>query len=587
MSDLVPASAPVPLGNARAVDGQRPAILQQISGFAAQPAVKRTLPYAAAVGVLGSAALAWMVLSPAPQRVLYSELADGEKASVTQALDKASIPYKLDPATGAITVGEGDIYRARMMVASDGAVAAPSSGTDLIDSMPIGASRSVEAERLRAARERELQLTIMEIDGVESVRVHLAQAEKSVFVRDNSPPRASVMLKLARGRQLSDGQVTAIVNLVTGSVPGLSNDEVKVIDQHGRLVSDRNAGNANIDRLNMQSRMEEKLRGQLSQLLTPMFGEGNFSTEIQVDLDMNAVTSARESWNKDGAVRTETTQSSPVPENPIGYGVPGVLSNTPPPPTQVVPGAPGAPAKPAVQTVGGAAPATPATGAAAPAAGQTPATPPAPELSQSATRTYELGREVAVSNGTPGDIKRLSVAVVLSSAAMASRKPADIAQIKSLVGAAVGANVQRGDQVEVIARKFQSEPVVVPPFYEQPWFATVLRNGVALICVLLLIFFGLRPAIAAMRRKSEGKPGGNVEGDGPRALAANGDAENGDAGAAATLSTEAMLTERLDRMKLADQVGLAQRFISEQPDSAMAAIRQMLAEAESAKADAA
>jgi len=90
-----------------------------------------------------------------------------------------------------------------------------------------------------------------------------------------------------------------------------------------------------------------------------------------------------------------------------------------------------------------------------------------------------------------------------------------------------------------------------------------------------------------MRRKSEGKPGGNVEGDGPRALVANGDAEDSDAGAAATLSTEAMLTERLDRMKLADQVGLAQRFISEQPDSAMAAIRQMLAEAESAKADAA
>lgn len=580
MSDLVPA-APVPLGNARPAGGQRPPFLQQMSGFAAQPAVKRSLPYAAAAGVLGSAALAWMILSPAPQRVLYSELADAEKASVTQALDKATIPYKLDPATGAITVGEGDIYRARMMVASDGAVAAPSSGTDLIDSMPIGASRSVEAERLRAARERELQLTIMEIDGVESVRVHLAQAEKSVFVRDNSPPRASVMLKLARGRQLSDGQVTAIVNLVTGSVPGLSNDEVKVIDQHGRLVSDRDAGGANVDRLNMQARMEEKLRGQLSQLLTPMFGDGNFSTEIQVDLDMNAVTSARESWNKDGAVRTETTQSSPVPENPIGYGVPGVLSNTPPPPTQVVAGAPGTPAKPAVQTVGGAAPATPAAGAAAPAAGQTPATPPAPELSQSATRTYELGREVAVSNGAPGDIKRLSVAVVLSSAAMASRKPADIAQIKSLVGAAVGANVQRGDQVEVIARKFQSEPAVVTPFYEQPWFATVLRNGVALICVLLLIFFGLRPAIAAMRRKSEGK----AEGEGPRAQTANTDAS--EAGGAAPLSTEALLTERLDRMKLADQVGLAQRFINEQPDSAMAAIRQMLAEADSAKADAA
>jgi flagellar M-ring protein FliF len=573
MSDLVPA-APTPLGNPRPVGGQRLPFLQQMSGFAAQPAVRRTMPYAAAVGVLGSAALAWMVLSPAPQRVLYSELGDAEKGAVTEALDKASIPYKLDPTSGAVTVGEGDIYRARMMVASDGAVAAPSSGTDLIDSMPIGASRSVEAERLRAARERELQLTIMEIDGVESVRVHLAQAEKSVFVRDNSPPRASVMLKLARGRQLSDGQVTAIVNLVTGSVPGLSNDEVKVIDQHGRLVSDKNVDSANTDRLNMQARMEEKLRSQISQLLTPMFGEGNFSTEIQVDLDMNAVTSARESWNKEGAVRSETTQSSPAVETTVGYGVPGALSNTPPPPTQLVPGAPQgtpapAPAPAAAAAAPGAPGATPATAAAA-----------APELNQSATRTYELGREVAVSNGTPGDIKRLSVAVLLSSGAMASRKPADIAQIKSLVGAAVGANLQRGDQVEVIARKFQSEPAAAAvPFYEEPWFATVLRNGVALICVLLLIFFGLRPAIAAMRRKQE-----NV-GEGPRARIEGDSAATNDDGSPPPTSTEAMLTGRLEQMKLADQVGLAQRFISEQPDSAMAAIRQMLAEADPAKAD--
>jgi flagellar M-ring protein FliF len=105
---------------------------------------------------------------------------------------------------------------------------------------------------------------------------------------------------------------------------------------------------------------------------------------------------------------------------------------------------------------------------------------------------------------------------------------------------------------------------------------------VALICVLLLIFFGLRPAIAAMRRKQENT------GEGPR-VRIEGDAAEAEAateGGAAPTSTEAMLTGRLEQMKLADQVGLAQRFISEQPDSAMAAIRQMLAESDPAsKAD--
>jgi flagellar M-ring protein FliF len=562
MADLIPA-ANTPLAP-RPGAGARP-FMQQAKDFAGQPAIRRTLPFAGAIGVLGAAALAWTVLSPAPQRVLYSELGDAEKAGVTAALDKASIPYKLDPATGAVTVGEDDLYRARMMVASDGAVATPSSGTDLMDSMPIGASRTVEAERLRTARERDLQMTIMEIEGVETVRVHLAQAEKSVFVRDNAPPRASVMLKLTRGRQLSDSQVRAIVNLVSGSVPGLSPNDIKVVDQQGRLLTDPDSATADSDRLNMQARLEEKLRAQVTQLLMPMFGDGNFSTEVQVDLDMNAVTSARESWAKDGVVRSETTQTATTPpENSVGYGVPGALSNTPPAPATVTNAAPGTAAKPGTPGATGTAgtPTTPEGQAAA-----------APTTDQSTTRTYELGREVAVSNGAPGEIKRLSVAVVLASDAMASRKPAEIAQLKALVSAAVGANLQRGDQVEVIARKFKTDAPVEIPFYEQGWFGTVLRNAVALICVLLVIFFGLRPAIAAMRRNRESDvaASGGEAGEGPRMPA----------------GPKSLLMERLEQMPLPDQVGLAQRYIGEQPDSAMAAIRQMLAEAQPAgKADA-
>jgi type III secretory pathway lipoprotein EscJ len=110
-----------------------------------------------------------------------------------------------------------------------------------LDSLPLGASRTLEGERLRAARQGELEMTIKQIDGVESVRVHLAEASKSVFVRDDAPPTASVMVRMAKGRKLADGQVSAIVNLVAGSVPGLSPDAVRVVDQHGRLLSDPRA----------------------------------------------------------------------------------------------------------------------------------------------------------------------------------------------------------------------------------------------------------------------------------------------------------------------------------------------------------
>jgi flagellar M-ring protein FliF len=308
--------------------------LERLRGLAAQPAARRALPWLVGAGALGAVALTWAMLAPAPQRVLYSELGDSERAAVTATLDSAGIAYAIDNQTGVLSVAEDDLYRARMMVAQEGGVTAPG-GDASLDSLPLGASRTMEGERLKTSRERELMLTIQEIEGVEAVRVHLAEAARSVFVRDNSPPSASVMVRMARGRQLSESQVAAVVNLVAGSVPGMSADAVRVIDQHGRLVSE-GSGGADSDRLELQGRMEAKLRAQLDQLLTPMLGAGMFTSEIQIELDLDEVTRARESYDKDGVVRSESqAQSQSAGSNALAGGVPGVLSNTPPPASQV------------------------------------------------------------------------------------------------------------------------------------------------------------------------------------------------------------------------------------------------------------
>jgi len=473
MAELVPvepASRSVLAPLTDPAGGSMPA---RLAGFLGQSAIRRTLPWIGGVAAAGLTAALWMAMAPAPQRVLYTELSDSERAQVAAALDKSSIAYQIDNSTGAVTVGENDLYKARMVAATNGALATPETGEQMIDKLPMGASRTVEGERLQSARERELELTIKEIDGVEAVRVHLAEPEKSVFVRENVPPTASVMVKLARGRQLADSQVNAIVNLVAGSVTGLSIDAVKVIDQHGRLLAMSKTGET--DRFDLQGRMEEKLRSQVSALLVPMLGEGKFSSEIQVEPDMDQLTSARESYDKTGAVRSETQSASQVPGAASASGVPGVLSNTPPPQTTAQPGAPGAAPTPAV---------------AAPAANGSEST---------SSRNYELGREVAVTNAAPGKIKRLSVAVALSADIMAKAKPAEIEQIKQLVSAAVGANPARGDQVAVVVRKFQPDVIVVPAFWETPWFATVVRNVVALLAVLLTLLLGVRPLIKALK----------------------------------------------------------------------------------------
>lgn len=521
MADLVPSPLPRQVGS--------PA--ERIRGLIAQPAVRRALPWFVGAGVLGATALAWAVLATPPQRQLYSQLSDAERAGVVTSLDAAGIAYTIDNATGALTVAEDELYRARMLVASDGALATPDTQSTL-DSLPLGASRTLEGERLRAARERELMLTIQEIDGVESVRVHLAEGNKSVFVRENAPPSASIMLRMARGRQLGENQVGAIVNLVAASVPGMSPDAVRVVDQQGRLLSEQAKSQEN-DRIELQARMEEKLRGQVDQLLSPILGADGFSSEIQVELDMDEVTSARESYEKDGALRSESQAQTQGVAAPAG-GVPGVLANTPPPATTLQTGAP----QPTAATAGAALP----TG------------------ESSTNRTYELGREVAVSSARPGKIKRLSVAVAISQAAVKQQgKPADLEALKTLVSAAVGADPQRGDQVAVLIRPFEPVEAASLPFYEAPWFATLLRSLLGLIAVALVIVLIARPLLKILQKNRTGDAPDQALGPVP-VLSGPGSVQG----------------QNGDPAVLAQQVELAQRLVQEKPDDALVALRRML-----------
>lgn len=533
MAELVPAT-PAPSLLSPLTDPAGGNAVARLQAFAGQAGMRRVLPWFIGAAAIGGAALTWQMFAPSPQRMLYSQLGDAERASVTAALDKAAITYSIDNQTGALTVAEGDYYRARMLAAADGAVAAPESGAALLDKLPMGASRTMEGERLRAARERDLMLTIAEIDGVEAVRVHLAESAKSVFVRENAPPSASVMVRLAQGRQLGDSQVSAIINLVAASVPGMTPDAVRVIDQHGRLLTGPQSKDG--DRLELQARMEEKLRSQVAQLLTPMLGEGNFTSEIQVELDMDQVTTARENYDKDGVVRSETQQQSSTSGPGQAGGVPGVMSNTPPPAATASPGPPQGTASPAP--------------AAAPVNGE-----------NSTTRTYELGREVAVANSSPGKLKRLSVAVAISAKALKNAK-ADSEQIKQLVSAAVGLDAQRGDQVAVVAREFSKADDAGLPFYETGWFASIIRNAVALIALLLVLMLGVRPLIKALKRSGDGSSA--------EAGVAASDGEGGDNNPATAVSRP------IDPARLSQQVGRAQQMIADKPDDAVAALRQML-----------
>lgn len=502
------------------------------TAFVSQPAFRRALPALVAVGVVALVAALYLAIAQPPQRILYGALSDGERAKVVEALERGNISYMIDNTTGTLSVGEDDLYRARMLVASDAGLAAPQGASEMLDAIPLGSSRTLEGERLRLARERELMLTIREIDGIEAVRVHLATPERSVFIRENNPPSASVMLRLVSGRSLGQRQVEAIVNLVAGSVPGMTSDAVRVVDQNGQLLS--STRDETQDSLALQRDFEAKLQGQISGLLAPLLGEGNFSSQVQVELDQSEVTAARESYERDGALRSESERSSTRASADVG-GVPGVTANTPPP-AELVDEAPQATAAPEV----------------------------APQSDQEVARTrnYELGREVAVTSQRAGSLVRLSVAVAVGQQALGAAAPLTQEQLQNLIAAAVGADEARGDRVEVVVGVFEAVDMEPVAFYETGWFADILRYGTALIAVLLVLVLAVRPLLARMRLP------------GPTPVPPN----------EQVVDEKEQAREKLEAVaadpgsaQFPEKVQLARRFVSSQPDRAVEALQRMLA----------
>lgn len=538
--------------------------LKQITGFVAQPAVKRSLPLIFMLGLVIAAGIAWATLSTPAQKVLFAGLADADKQAVVSALDAANIDNAVD-GTGNITVGEEDYHKAKMLLAGQDLPKAAPGGYALLDQLPMGVSRAVEGERLKQARETEIARSIQEIDAVAEARVHLATPESTVFVRDQAQPTASVVVKLQPGRALSDAQVRSIVNLVASSVPGMKPDAVTIVDQMGTLLSksaDGMGGSGETDkRIEFQRQVEEKVRQQVAQLLTPLLGAGNFTAEVQADVNLDERQATRESYEKQGTIRAEQGSWTGKDGAATPGGIPGALSNTVP-----------APGTPQTAAQGGT---QPAPNGPPPAAG---AVTDAGKQSDSFARAYDLGKEVSVSRSAPGDIRRLSVAVLLREPETGRRTAMEVQQITGLVQAAVGYNAQRQDQVTVISKKFSgtADAPVEPAWYQAEWVPMVVRNATALVIALLVLLLGVRPLAKALMKKREDAGGGAKLAFANPAASPEEQAAMA-AAAAANGGGGPVSIEMLDNARgYDDRVGLVRGFTRENPARAALAVRDMI-----------
>lgn len=445
-----------------------------------------------ALAVSVAVGLAVVMWAQAPSYdLLFSGVAEKDAAEIVEALDKMGVEYKVEPTSGAVMVPAGNARELKLKLAAQGLPRSTSLGYEMLDKdNGFGASKNVEMMRFQRALEGEIALTIQTLQNVKSAKVLLALPVQSVFVRERKKPSASVVVELYQGRSLEKEQVESIVHLVASSVPLMEAGQVTVVDQKGRLLNSKDTPediSLTSKQFEYKKNIEEHLRGRIENILTPLVGNDGMRAQISADVDFTVTEKTQEMFNPDlPALRSEQTQEDVNSQSKV-QGVPGALSNQPPP-TGVAPEVAAGQEKPANAETG--------------------------SSSKSATRNYELDKTITHTRQASGALRRLSVAVVVDDKRVNvdgnfTQQPysqEDLNQLRDLVKQAVGYDSSRGDQVTVTNVAFRTPEAledISEPFWEKPWFMDVMKMLIAAAVLLLLIFKVLRPVFATLIGKDE------------------------------------------------------------------------------------
>ncbi|MGR5354806.1 flagellar basal-body MS-ring/collar protein FliF [Vibrio chagasii] len=410
-------------------------------------------------------------------RPLYSKSANFDSSQVLHMLDEESIRYQLSQDDGQILVPEGDVAKIRMILASKGLKEQLPSGFDSLDSSKsLGESQFMENARYRHALEGELARSITTMSAVSLARVHLAIPKESLFMRDDAEqPRASVIVHIINGMDLKPTQVESIINLVSGAVIGLKSEHVRVVDQHGRLLSnDATVGDITVTtgkQSDYKRNLEKTLVAQATDMLTPILGAANFRVQIASDIDFSKVEETEEIY-ADPVVRKETLLSD-MNESSMALGIPGALSNTPP----VTDGE--------------------------------PQPEPNAKVNRSETsRDYAVSGKVRHTQHQQGVLQNLSVSIVVNDLANPNQTwtPEELTNVENVVRSAIGFNTERGDSIHtthfpfVIASVPEQAPIA---WFENTHIMQPLKYLLGVMLSGLMIMVVLRPLAQYLTKSAE------------------------------------------------------------------------------------
>ncbi|MTC54858.1 flagellar basal body M-ring protein FliF [Providencia alcalifaciens] len=471
-----------------------------IESIKADPKIPLIIAGAAAISII-VALLLWF-RSP-DYRVLLSNLSAKDGGDIVSQLTQMNVPYQIADNGSAILVPADKVHELRLKLAQSGLPKGGNTGFELLDKEQFGISQFSEQINYQRALEGELSRTIEFLSPVQSARVHLAIPKPTLFVREQKLPTASVTVGLLPGRMLDEGQISAIVHMVSSSVTGLTAANVIIVDQTGRLLTnnDNSQQSANSAQIKMTKEMEAHLKERIEDILSPLVGRANIHAQVTAQMDFSKVEQTSEEYKPNqtpdaAAVRSRQNSESLQNSNGGPSGVPGALSNQPV-------SAPSAPIDGNKENTDGKTAGNTRNGTL--------------NTQRDETTNYEVDRKISHTQRQIGVVDRLSVAVIVNYQSQEGEKgpemkplpPEMLQQIDALTREAMGYSAQRGDSINITNSLFTDDTPVIeePSLLSSPQvISQALDYGKIVLIALIAWFmwrFGIKPQWVKYRKTQQ------------------------------------------------------------------------------------